>query len=94
MGAGASVWHGNQRVLAVLYNSMSGLLILNGRIAGYNSESDMETEDNDMPYAEPYDGNQEDSPSWEPFTNTRGGDPTNDFDDDWVADFSTESEHD
>ena len=95
MGAGASVYKGNQHVLKVLYNAMSGLLILNGQIAGTisdDSDNDMHAEDYDMPYAEPHDGAVDDSSSWEPFTNTRGGDPDNDFDDDWTADFSTESE--
>ena len=93
MGAGAGVLHGNQRILAIFYNARDGLIILNGRIAGHESDSDMDSLDHEMPYAEPYDGPLVDLPSWEPITNIRGGDPDKDFDDDWIADFETESEN-
>ena len=94
MGSGASVLQGNQRVLAVFYTARDGLLVIDGRIAGRNSDSDMETEEYESPYWEPYDGPLADTPSWEPFTNTRGGDVDSNktFDDDWIPDFETKSE--
>ena len=56
MGAGASVLKGNQRVLKVLYNSMTGMLILNGQaVAAYDTD-DYDEEDYDTPYAETLDG--------------------------------------
>ena len=54
MGAGASVWQGNRRSLAVLFNARVGLLIIDGRtalaarIAGIDGRSGAPSTDTDM----------------------------------------------
>ena len=53
MGAGASVWQGNRRSLAVLFNARVGLLIdgrtaLAARIAGIDGRSGAPSTDTEM----------------------------------------------
>ena len=100
MGAGASVWLGNQRALSVLYNARVGMIIVDGHTAlaarmadmSSDNEMDMEIEAEESPYWEPYDGPLADSPPWEPITNARGG-LFEVFDDDWIPGFETESQN-
>ena len=79
MGAGASVWLGNQRPMSVLYNARVGTIIVNGqtalaaRMADTSTDDEMDLDEEDSPYWEPYDRPLADSPPWEPITNARGG---------------------